>query len=270
MPETQQPGRPVAVAAANPSDDGAQAAQPAPERGKPRRVPRLIRYYRDLVSFPRDALAAYRREGLIGPWMELRHRTTDRVYQSWYHFVVEGSLEPEIPPIAAPDGIDIRPLADGAWPRVLDMADSRGRQKLQAMRDVGQICLLAWRGDQVVGYIWIAPPGTADNLFPGIQLPDEGVFFHLLYVVRPERGQGIGSSMHRAAGHHAKTLGYRFIWAATQVANRSAINSLTRTKETGAAVKRVGTVRLSLLLGRPSMQLTLDAEYRGPLTQCFP
>lgn len=268
MPEIE-PGRPASVTAADRPDD-TQAVETSPERDKPRREPRLSRYYRDLLSFPRDALSAYRREGLIGPWMELRHRTVDRVYQSWYHLLVEGSLEPEIPPIAAPAGIDIHPLADDAWPRVLDMADSRGRQKLQAMKDCGQICLLAWRGDRVVGHIWIAPPGTADSLFPGVQLPDEGVFFHLLYVTRPERRQGIGSSMHRAAGHHAKALGYRFIWAATEMANRSANKSLTRTKETGAAVTRVGTVRLSLLLGRPSMQLTLDPEYRGPLTQCFP
>jgi ribosomal protein S18 acetylase RimI-like enzyme len=240
-------------------------------RSPARPEPRFVRYYRDLVSFPLDAVGAWRREGLIGVRIELRHRTLNRVYRRWYHVVVEGSLELEPPAPDPPPGIEIGPLTEDAWPHVLALADSRGRPKLQELRDQNQTCLIARRGSAVVGYIWIATPGTADNLLPGVELPHEGVFFHFLYVSRPERRQGIASSMHLAAGRLARQLGYRYIWAATEMANRAALRSVIRTRQTPRVMTQtVGTMELKSLLGRLSMRVTRDPAYQGPLPRCFP
>ncbi|HEU4699173.1 MAG TPA: GNAT family N-acetyltransferase [Gemmatimonadales bacterium] len=166
---------------------------------------------------------------------------------------------------APPAGCTIVPAGAADWAQVTRLGPAPLQRRLAAARASGRRCLVARRGDTVVGCAWI---GTADQvareLHP-LRLPDDSVYLHLVFVVPAERGGGLGAALQRAAIAHAGALGYARVWGVVARTNRSALGVVARHRAQGMQGRRLGDVTMVCLGGRLYARFERAAEWSGPL-----
>ena len=193
-------------------------------------------YVRDIRTLPADALIGWRTAGWTGLRAQLTVRTLDRIYFRLHYLVIEQDLG-EVRSLGPPAGVVIE-AAGGDWRELGSLLTSRGREAFDARIAAGRTCLVARRAGRPIGYTWIS--GRAD---PGIEfiplaLPPDAAYLWDLFVVRSERGRGIGSALTSARLAAAREMGYQLGWRAVSPDNRPSL----RTAEKTGAVRLVGEV----------------------------
>ena len=200
---------------------------------------RLGKYVADLASLPGDAALGYRTEGLNGVWEAVATRTVHRVVRASRFTVFAQSLE-RIPDVAPPAGIRIARFGLAEVDALAPIVGHRERARFRRMLEIGCIGLAAWRGEQPVGYGWVAIEMHPEVSRCPLELPPHAAYLLDLYVVPAERGTGLGSALAaerlRTARQGGRTEGWRMITPD----NTASLRTLRRS---GAAPRVVGTIR---------------------------
>jgi len=197
----------------------------------------MNRYWRDLVSFPGDAIHSWRMDGWRGVWAELADRTLHRVYRRGRMLVVEQPLG-HLAPLRLPEGAEIREIRPDELECLRPLVTSRTLARFRSYMESGGICLVSWRRGVPVGYTWIA-----GRMLPGVEsipldLPIDAAYGWALYVAPPERRSGVGSALVAARLQSAHRRGYRRAWRAIRITNRPAIRTLEKTDGGDARIVR--------------------------------
>jgi len=150
--------------------------------------------------------------------------------------------------VAMPAGVRIAPLEgtpreDAALDRLLT---SGIRGDFAHRLAAGRECLVAWRGDRAIGYTWMSR--TVDPAVESLPLalPDDAAYLWDLFVVRDERGSGVGSALTQARLAWAHDAGFARGWRAISPRNRPSV----RTAEKTGAVRILGEIVVERTLGR--------------------
>jgi GNAT superfamily N-acetyltransferase len=149
--------------------------------------------------------------------------------------------------VRTPEGVRIAPLEgtaeeDAALDRLLTSGIRRHFARRLA---AGRECLVAWRGDRAIGYTWMSR--TVDPAVESLPLalPDDAAYLWDLFVVRDERGSGVGSALTRARLGWARDAGFARGWRAISPRNRPSV----RTAEKTGAVRILGEIVVERILG---------------------
>jgi GNAT superfamily N-acetyltransferase len=201
----------------------------------------------ELSTLPADAVLAARLEGARGVLRELKARSLWRVGRYDRMLVVEQDLDSfrESP---LPPGVEIRPLLRSEQPFLSTLASSWKRERFRLAAERGRTCLVAWRGGRAVGYTWISASIDPDiELYP-IQLPPGAAYGWDLFVLRSERGRGVGSALVSARLGWARERGFRTMRRAVAPGNRAALRTLQKTA--GGGTRILGELVWVRFLGR--------------------
>lgn len=193
-------------------------------------------YVRDLRTLPADALTGWRTAGWAGLRSQVAIRTLDRIYFKLRYLVIEQDLS-EVRAVRPPEGVGIVP-SDGDRRRLDSILTSRARAAFDARIAAGRTCLVALREERPIGYTWISGRIDPEIEFLPLALPDDAAYLWDLFVIRSERGQGIGSALTSARLAAAKQLGYRLGWRAVSPTNRPSL----RTAEKTGVVRLLGEI----------------------------
>lgn len=208
----------------------------------------IAKYLRDARTFPRDALRAWRFDGLWGIWAELRLRTTQRVWRRWRAVVLEQEIAgyEVVPP---PPGIEVRPCAAENLDALARIAN---RQMLAYFRRAlaqGRTLLVAWRGERPVGYVLYSWTMHEDRNVPALPLPPDAAFIWYVYVVREERRRGVAWAL--LSAHHplAVDRGVTRFWTAVQLSNWLPMEWIVRAGAKRRGHRVVGRITFRKVLG---------------------
>ncbi len=158
--------------------------------------------------------------------------------------VIEQRLD-ELEPRGAPAGVEIRPL-EGSPDQLSSILTSRARERFDARLLANRICLVAWRGEDPVGYTWISPAIDPRVEELPLALPPDAAYMWDLFVLRSERGSGIGSALTSARLEWGRQAGYAKGWRAISPTNRPSI----RTAEKTGRMQVLGEIRIRRTFGR--------------------
>jgi len=166
-----------------------------------------------------------------------------RVYRRARLMVIEQDIA-STTDVRVPDGVRIQPFA-GEWSDVDRIVTSSIMREFRRRADAGRECLLAWRGDRVVGYTWMSR--RIDPAVEGLPLalPESAAYLWDLFVTLAERGSGVGSALTKARLAWAGEAGFTLGWRAISVTNRPSI----RTAEKTGAVRVLGEIRIEKTFG---------------------
>ena len=223
---------------------------PAPRRSQ------LAKYARDIATFPRDAAAGYRNEGMRGVWDAVACRTVRRVIRASRLMVFAQPLD-HLPEVAPPAGVTISRLGSEEVEAMAPIAGERDRERYHGLLASGCIGLVAWKAGRPVGYAWIARemrPGV--SLYP-LELPAHAAYLWDLYVVPAERCSGLGSALAAERLRTARELGFSEGWRMVAPDNVASLRTLRRT---GLQPRVVGEIRC----------LKLGPRRFGRFTPCPP
>jgi len=149
--------------------------------------------------------------------------------------------------VRTPDGVRIAPLeGTAAEARALDEILTSGiAREFARRRAAGREGLIAWRGDRAVGYTWMSR--SVDPAVEGLPLalPEEAAYLWDLFVVRDERGTGVGSALTAARLAWARDEGFAFGWRLVRPANRASVRTAEKTGEVGI----LGEIRIERTFG---------------------
>jgi GNAT superfamily N-acetyltransferase len=212
----------------------------------------LAKYLEDCRTFPADAALAYRHEGWRGVWGVLAPRTVDRAFRTARMHVFAQPLEgaPEVPP---PPGVRIALLGEGDWPALSGLITQREAVRFRALIAAGRHCVVAWRGEQPIGYGWVAGSIGPDVTACELNLPPHAAYFWDLYVLPSERSSGVGSALASARVLTARELGFAEGWRMIAPSNTPSLRTLVRT---GQNTRMVGEFRYVKLLARVHSRFT--------------
>lgn len=210
-------------------------------------IPRpLTKYVTDLVTFPADAVLAYRNEGLPGLWGAIASRTVYRVVRANRLTIFAQPLQ-DLPDVAPPDGVAIAHLRPEQIPALSRIAGELDRRRFRRLLEIGCVGLVAWRGSRPVGYAWVATAMRPEVSLCPLVLPADAAYLWDLYVVPAERRSGVGSALAGERLRAARALGKAEGWRMITPDNTASLRTLYRS---GASPRVVGRIRYLKLGGR--------------------
>lgn len=186
--------------------------------------------------------------GPVEFWSRVSRGLARRIYLNERFIIVEQRLD-GIVDVPVCEGVRIALLGEdrAALDRILT-----ARQRIAFDRRIraGRECLLAWRGARVIGYTWMSI--SVDPSIEGtpLALPPGAAYLWDLFVVRAERGAGIGSALTAARLAWARRQGFDLGWRMIVPSNRPSL----RTAEKTGTMRVLGEV---LVVSRGG-----DATYR--------
>ena len=209
---------------------------------------RLEKYLLDLRTFPADAALGYRREGIRGVWRAVATRSVDRVLRVGRLIVFAHSLDRKLD-LSFPPGIRVTRATDEELKLLGPVAGQRDVSRFRALVKNGRHCLIAWRGDQPLGYTWVAAGVGPDiMMWPlPLEFPSEAAYLWNLYVLPSERSNGIGTALAQARLQLAKELGFREGWRMVAPSNRPSIRTV---EKSGTGTRIVGELEFVHFMGR--------------------
>jgi GNAT superfamily N-acetyltransferase len=213
---------------------------------------KLQKYLEDCLTFPDDAVLAFRLEGLRGLWDTVAARTVDRVIRSGHVLVFAQALD-SAPEVAPPPGVIIRPISSQDWDALASIVTRRNLELFRALVANGRHGLVAWRGSQPIGYGWVAERVGPDVMACPLPLPADAAYLWDLYVVPEERSNGIGSALASARIRTARERGFREGWRMISPSNAASLRTLAKS---GRDTRVVGELRFVKLLARTRAQFT--------------
>jgi ribosomal protein S18 acetylase RimI-like enzyme len=226
---------------------------------------RLGKYWLDLRTLPADAARAYRIDGLRGAWKALASRTLHRVFRAGRLIVFAHRLgDDRDSPL--PAGVRITLATPEEMGALVPLAGEREASRFRVLQQNGHHCLIAWRGDQPVGYAWVAHrvgPDVAMWPLPFDFAPGAAYLWNL-YVLPSERAHGIGSALARARLSLARKQGFREGWRMVAPSNAASLRTLRKsTNDT----RVVGEIRFVQLVSRTYARF---APQTPPTRNSFP
>jgi GNAT superfamily N-acetyltransferase len=220
----------------------------------------LQKYRSDWFGFPRDALLAYRLEGVRGVWDTLVERSVYRVFRTGrlivYAQAVDGPSDMRLP-----TGVRIAPVQEEDWPALSAMIKQRQLPRFRARVEAGCHFLIAWRGRAPIGYAWVAERITPLVTHIPIPLPEHAAYLWDLYVVPAERSNGVGSALAQARLRTAQALGYREGWRAIAPTNKPSLRTLAKSS---SQTRMVGELRFVKLMARLYVRFAPAAAAAAP------
>jgi GNAT superfamily N-acetyltransferase len=207
---------------------------------------RLVKYARDWQTFPGDAALLYGRGGLREVWDAFARRTLHRLIRVGRLVVYAQPLDraPHIPP---PPGVTISAVDEAGCDALVRLVPQRELERFRALVSAGRHCLVAWRGEQPIGYAWVAERVGEDVTLVPLPLPADAAYLWDLYVVPAERCNGIGSALAGARCEIARARGFREGWRTIKPTNHASIRTLMRS---GPGARIVGEMRYVKLITR--------------------
>ena len=222
---------------------------------------RARKYLDDARSFPGDAAAAYRNEGISGVWEAFARRTVRRVFRMGrlivYAQPVSGARD-----VAPPPGVTIAPVSEGDWPALASLVAGRDLARFRALVAAGRQCLVAWRGTKPIGYGWVADSLGPDVTQCGFPLPPDAAYLWDLYVLPAERSNGIGSALASARIQEARRRGFREGWRTIAPTNHASIRTLRRSAD---EIRVAGELRYVKILARMFVRFTPAPALQKPV-----
>ena len=215
----------------------------------------MNKYVRDVVTFPRDAGAAWKHAGASGVWRELRMRTLDRISRSGLALLLEHVVA-DVPHLPLPDGVRISPFAGPDWSPFLTLTTPKRIERFRTRIARGRECLVAWRGERPVGFTWISKRMERDLETYVLPLPADAAYHWDLYVASEERGSGVGTALAYARLHHAHEQSFRIGWRLIDIDNWSSQRGAQKTAT--ASTRVIGELRYRSFLGRSWSRFTFD------------
>jgi ribosomal protein S18 acetylase RimI-like enzyme len=208
----------------------------------------LTKYWEDLKTLPGDARVGYRHEGAPGLWKALAGRVFHRVFRAGRVIVFAHRLEDRLEP-GTPPGVEIRNAGLGDVRALASIAGRREADRAEKLLTNGRHCLIAWRGDQPVGYAWVADHAGPDIIvWPmPFDLPAGAAYLWNLYVLPRERSSGIGSALALARLRLARERGFQEGWRMVAPSNGA---SLRTVRKSATSTRVVGEVRFVQLFSR--------------------
>jgi GNAT superfamily N-acetyltransferase len=209
---------------------------------------RLDKYLLDLRTFPADAALGYRRDGIRGVWRAVATRSLDRVLRGGRLIVFAHSLDGELG-LSLPPGIRITRATDEELKALGPVTGQRDVSRFRSLVKNGRHCLIAWRGDQPLGYTWVAGGVGPDiMMWPlPLEFPPDVAYLWNLYVLPSERSNGIGTALAQARLHLARELGFREGWRMVAPSNRPSLRTVAKS---GISTRIVGELEFLHLMGR--------------------
>jgi ribosomal protein S18 acetylase RimI-like enzyme len=204
------------------------------------------KYLRDAITFPRDARAAWRHRGASGVWRELRVRTLDRIIQ-WGHAVLLEHALLDTPRLPLPDGVRITPFAGPDWTRFLELTSPARIAGFRQRIARGRECLVAWRGERPVAFMWISTRMDRDMETYPLPLPPDVTYHWDLHVASSERGNGIGTALAFEPLHHSCGKVFRAGWRLIDFDNFASQRGAQKTA--GPSTRVIGEVRYVRIFG---------------------
>jgi GNAT superfamily N-acetyltransferase len=213
---------------------------------------RVARWLRDARTLPADARAAWRREGMRGAWRELSARTLGRVFTAYHFLVIEKDLADGLE-TPAPPGVSIERFT-GDWKALSAIAGGPRRARFEEATAGGRVCFLAKRGEQPVGYAWLAE--RMDRAFDPLvlELPPATAYLTDLYVLPAERNTGVGSALVSARLRHACERNLVRTWQIVAPRNQASLRVIEKTTRVPARI--VAQARSFHIFGRWRVRLT--------------
>ena len=198
-------------------------------------------------SLPSDLAVAWRTDGRAGLRALL---PIGRLYIRRHFLVIEQELR-EVIEVAPPPGVEIEPAGEDCA-RLRPILRSRQLALFDRRLAAGRTCLIATREGRPVGYTWISERVDLALEHHPLALPPDAAYLWDLFVVKDERGSGIGSALVSARLALARSRGHRVGWRLGSPDNRA---SLRTAEKTGKVKIFLGI----LLTGNPRLvfQITL-------------
>jgi ribosomal protein S18 acetylase RimI-like enzyme len=208
----------------------------------------LNKYLEDLKTLPGDARLGYRHEGAAGIWKALAGRVIHRVFRAGRVTVFAHLLEDRIEATTLP-GVVIRNAGLGDVRALASIAGQREAGRAEKLLANGRHCLIAWRGEQPVGYAWVADHAGPDIMVWPLpfDFPAGAAYLWNLYVLPRERSTGIGSALALARLRLAQKRGFREGWRMVAPSNTA---SLRTVRKSATSTRVVGEVRFVQLFSR--------------------
>lgn len=191
----------------------------------------------------RDVLVGVRTAGIGEFSRQVRDTLTDGLYRRARLMVIEQRLD-DLTHRPPPDTVSIRRLDTGP-DSLHPILTSRARARFDARLGAGRTCLVAWRGEDPVGYTWISPTVDPSIEELPLALPGDAAYMWDLFVLRSARGSGIGSALTSARLEWGRDAGYAAGWRAISPTNRPSI----RTAEKTGRMVVLGEIRVRRAFG---------------------
>ncbi|HEV7705757.1 MAG TPA: GNAT family N-acetyltransferase [Gemmatimonadaceae bacterium] len=215
----------------------------------------MNKYVRDVLTFPRDARAAWTHAGASGVWREFRLRTLDRISRGGLAVLLEHVVA-DVPHLPLPEGVRIAPFSGGDWSPFLAFTAPKRIEKFRTRMARGRECLVAWRGDRPVGFTWISRRMERDIETYVLPLPADATYHWDLFVASEERGSGVGTALAYARLHHTHEQSYRVGWRLIDVDNWSSQRGAQKTATESTRV--IGELRYRSFFGRSWSHFSSD------------
>ena len=215
---------------------------------------RLQKYWFDVRTLPADAALAYRHEGVRGAWKALASRSVHRVFRAGHVIVFAHPLGDERD-CGLPAGVRVSLARAEDLAALVPLVGERESNRFRALQEHGHHCLIAWRGDQPVGYAWVAQtmgPDVAMWPLP-FEFPADAAYLWNLYVLPSERAHGIGSALAQARLRLARHNGFREGWRMVDPANSASLRTL---RKSAGHTRVVGQIRFVQLFSRTYSRFT--------------
>ena len=200
----------------------------------------MNKYVRDAITFPRDTRAAWRHQGASGVWREMRVRTLDRITE-WGHAVLLEHALADNPGVPLPEGVRIAAFAGPDWTRFLELASPARIAGFRQRIARGRECLVAWRGERPIGFIWISTSMDRDMETYPLPLPPDVTYHWDLHVASSERGNGIGTALAFEPLHRPCEKTFRAGWRLIDFDNFASQRGAK--KIAGPSTRVIGEVR---------------------------
>lgn len=200
----------------------------------------------NLARFLHDVRVGARRDGVRALFSRVFRARVAAACQRTRLIVIEQETG-ALPDVRVPDGLRIA-LLEGtpAELRALDEIVTSGiRRDFERRLAAGRECLVAWCGDRALGYTWMSR--TVDPAVEGLPLalPEGAAYLWDLFVMRDERGTGVGSALTRARLAWARDRGLPLGWRAIRPRNRASVRTVEKTGE----ARLLGEIRISRTFG---------------------
>jgi len=120
----------------------------------------------------------------------------------------------------------------------------RDRERFRHLLEVGCIGVVAWRGQDPVGYAWVAPEIRPEVTLCPLELPAHAAYLWDLYVLPAERRSGLGSALAAERLRAARELGRTEGWRMITPDNTASLRTLGRSGSVPRVVGRMDYVKL--------------------------
>ena len=202
---------------------------------------------RPLHDLRRDAALTWSYGGLREIKEALLNLAVYRLYRRRTGLLFEDDLTglTQAPP---PAGVEVRVLCDRDWASITGALTTRSLKRFGRQMTPQNTCFIAWDGERLIGYTWLAESGAPVEELP-LPLPPDVTYGWDLWVDPRERRRGVGAALVRARLAYGRERGYPRAWRIVIDDNRPALRAIER--GSGGAARLLGKVVYVTILGRP-------------------